>query len=159
MDGGLATQLEALGCDLSDDLWSARLLLEAPDLIRQVHFDYFQAGADCGITASYQATIPGFMKRGMSKNEAVTLLQLSTQLAINARDQFWHDGGDQGGRLRPIVAASVGPYGAYLADGSEYNGRYDLDEDSLFTFHQQRWHILAQSGADILACETIPSQN
>lgn len=157
LDGGLATELEARGCDLSDALWSARLLLDDPDLIRQVHYDYFVAGADCAISASYQATIPALMQRGLSEAEAIALLQLSVQLAQAARDHFWADEVNRAGRLRPIVAASIGPYGAALADGSEYIGDYDLDEAGLLAFHRQRWHILAQSGADILACETIPS--
>lgn len=157
LDGGLATQLEARGCDLSDELWSARLLMEDPELIRQVHLDYFWAGADVGISASYQATLQGFQRRGATLMEAIRLLRLSVQLVAEARDQYWRDAGAPAHRLFPLVAASVGPYGAYLADGSEYTGNYDLDEDGLFEFHRQRWHVLAHSGADVMACETIPS--
>ncbi|MCA9973738.1 MAG: homocysteine S-methyltransferase [Anaerolineales bacterium] len=156
LDGGLATQLEARGCDLHDALWSARLLLENPALIRQVHLDYFWAGADCAITASYQATLAGFMARGLSETAAADLLRLSVTLALQAREQFWQ-AADHGRRLRPIVAASIGPYGAYLADGSEYTGAYDLDEDGLLAFHRPRWQLLAAAGADLLACETLPS--
>jgi len=156
LDGGLATQLEARGCDLSNELWSARLLRDAPDLIRQVHLDYYWAGADCAITASYQATVQGFMKQGMSAAAAANLIQLSVRLAQQARDQFWQQA-DRTQRLRPIVAASVGPYGAYLADGSEYTGRYDLDEAGLVNFHRERWHTLAEAQPDLFACETIPS--
>jgi homocysteine S-methyltransferase len=157
LDGGLATELEARGCDLSDELWSARLLLDAPDLIRQVHYDYLVAGADCVISASYQATIAGLMGRGLTEAEAVAVLELSVQLAQAARDHFWGEPAHRAARLRPLVAASVGPYGAALADGSEYSGNYDLSEDELFEWHRPRWHVLAQSGADLLACETIPS--
>ena len=159
LDGGLATELEARGCDLRDELWSARLLLEDPALIQQVHLDYYRAGADCGISASYQATIPGLMTRGLSEAEAIELIRLSVRLVIQARDQFWAEPANRVGRMRPIVAASVGPYGAALADGSEYTGDYDLDEAGLVDWHRQRWHILANSGADILACETIPSRS
>jgi homocysteine S-methyltransferase len=157
LDGGLATELEARGCDLGDDLWSARLLLENPDIIRQVHLAYFAAGADCAISASYQATVPGFVARGLSEAEAVQLLRLSVQLAVEARDLFWSEEENRAGRLRPLAAASIGPYGAYLADGSEYSGDYELNEQELLDWHRQRWHILAESGADLLACETIPS--
>jgi homocysteine S-methyltransferase len=157
LDGGLATQLEARGADLDDPLWSAKFLLENPALIRQVHLDYFWAGADCAITASYQATIPGFMRRGLTEGQAIDLLRLTVQLAQEARDEFWAVMEQKGGRLRPLIAASVGPYGAYLANGAEYTGDYDLDEAGLMDFHRQRWHILAESGADLLACETIPS--
>ncbi|MFQ5398101.1 MAG: homocysteine S-methyltransferase [Anaerolineae bacterium] len=157
LDGGLATELEARGCDLSDELWSARLLLENPDLIRKIHLDYYDAGADCCISASYQATIPALMRRGLSDDAAVALLRLSVRLVIEARDQFWAEPANRERRLRPIVAASIGPYGAALADGSEYTGDYDLDEDGLVEWHRRRWHILAESGADLLACETIPS--
>lgn len=157
LDGGLATELERHGCDLNDDLWSARLLADAPDIIRRVHLDYYWAGADCCTSASYQATIPGFMRRGMAEQSARDLIRLSVRLVTEARDEFWSDEKNRVGRLRPIVAASVGPYGAYLADGSEYSGRYGLDEGQLTDFHRERWHILAGTGADILACETIPS--
>ena len=159
LDGGLATELEARGCDLRDELWSARLLLENPALIQQVHLDYYRAGADCGISASYQATIPALMARGLSETEAVELIRLAVRLVMQARDQFWAEPTNREGRLRPITAASIGPYGAALADGSEYTGDYDLDEVGLVEWHRQRWLILANSGADILACETIPSRS
>lgn len=192
LDGGLATELERRGYDLSDGLWSARLLADEPAAIRQVHADYLAAGADCVITASYQATIEGFRQRGLREAEAMRLLRLSVQLAIEARDEFWDSksqipnpesqagqgdketrgqgdeegagiGGledDSGGmekKRRPLVAASVGPYGAYLADGSEYRGDYGLSENELVAFHKQRWEILAESAADVMACETIPA--
>ena len=157
LDGGLATELESRGHDLGDELWSARVLLEDPQAISQLHSDYLAAGADCIITASYQGTIPGFMKRGLDETEAEELLRLSVTLAIDARDAFWRDTSNRVSRRKPIVAASVGPYGAYLADGSEYTGRYDLDEAALKEFHHRRWQVLAATNADILACETIPS--
>jgi len=157
LDGGLATELEARGFDLDDDLWSARFLLEKPEAIRRVHLDYLEAGADCIVTSSYQATIEGFEKKGIGKREAVDLLRRSVQLAQAARDEFWGSPANRSGRVRPLVAASVGPYGAYLADGSEYTGAYDLDEDGLVEFHRERWDVLATAGADLLACETIPS--
>jgi homocysteine S-methyltransferase len=157
LDGGLATELERRGADLSDPLWSARLLLDDPALIRRVHLDYYWAGADCGTSASYQATIPGFIGRGLSADDARALIRRSVRLVIEARDAFWAIEENRGRRLRPIVAASVGPYGAYLADGSEYTGNYNLDEDGLVAFHRERWAILAGSEADVLACETIPS--
>lgn len=147
LDGGLATQLERLGADLRDELWSARLLMEEPELIRRVHAAYFAAGADVATTASYQATLPGFARRGLDRAQAESLIKLSVELAAQARDEA-------GGGL---VAASVGPYGAYLANGAEYTGDYDLDEDGLYTWHLPRWEILASAGPDLLACETIPS--
>ena len=158
LDGGLATELEARGCDLGDDLWSARLLLDDPGLIRRVHLAYLRAGADCVTSASYQATVEGFVGRGLGRGEAEALLGRAVELARQARDDFWSDGGSRPGRLRPLVAASIGPYGAYLADGSEYTGDYDLDEDGLVAFHRRRFDLLAASGADLLACETIPSR-
>ncbi len=172
LDGGLATELEAWGCDLNDALWSARLLRDEPELIKRVHLAYFRAGADCAISASYQATIPGFVAQGMSEFEAIRLIWLSVNVAVQARDEFWTElrqaqlpGLRQAqpsfrtsfGRERPLVAASVGPYGAYLADGSEYRGDYELDEEGLVDWHRRRWHILAHTQADLLACETIPS--
>jgi homocysteine S-methyltransferase len=147
LDGGLSTHLEMLGADLGGELWSARLLMEEPDLIRRVHADYFAAGADVATTASYQASIPGFVRGGLDEARAERLIRLSVELAGQARDEA-------GGGL---VAASVGPYGAFLANGAEYTGDYDLDELGLVSWHRPRWEILASAGADLLACETIPS--
>jgi len=156
IDGAMATELEARGCDLNDDLWSARVLLEQPELIRAVHLDYFNNGADIAITASYQATVDGFAKRGLSREQALDLIKKSVQLAQEARDEFWAKEENRVGRLRPLIAGSVGPYGAYLADGSEYRGNYNLSEDELIAFHRPRVEALIASGADLLACETIP---
>ena len=89
LDGGLATELEARGCVLDDQLWSARLLIDRPDLIREVHLDYLRAGADCIISASYQATIEGFKTFGIEEGEAIQLLKRSVKLAREARDSFW----------------------------------------------------------------------
>jgi len=156
IDGALATELERRGCDLRDELWSAKILLEQPEIIRQVHLDYFKAGADCAITASYQTTIEGFAKRGLNEKEAIELIQKSVKLAIEARDEFWSDASNRIGRSKPFVAASVGPYGAFLADGSEYRGDYGLTEKELIDFHRPRMKALIEAGAEILACETIP---
>ena len=157
IDGALATELERRGYDLKDELWSAKILLEQPEAIRQLHYDYFKVGADCAITASYQATIEGFTKRGLNEAEAMALIQKSVKLAIEARDEFWADVSNRVGRSKPFVAASVGPYGAFLADGSEYRGNYGLTEKELMDFHNPRLKALIEAGADLLACETIPS--
>ena len=157
LDGGLATTLEARGYDLDDDLWSARVLLEKPDAIRQVHRDFLDAGADCIVTASYQASLEGFVRRGLDADEGETLIRSSVDLALEARQNFLDENDDSTARPRPLVVASVGPYGAFLADGSEYTGQYDLDDAGLLEFHRERWRILADSPADLLACETIPS--
>jgi homocysteine S-methyltransferase len=157
LDGGLATALETRGYDLDDPLWSAKILIESPDAIRQLHLDYLKAGADCITTASYQASLPGFSGRDLSEQEGAELIGRSVELAVEARDQFWDEPSNRPGRLRPLVAASVGPYGAYLTDGSEYTGDYQLSETALYDFHLKRWRILAESRADLLACETIPS--
>ncbi|MFC1574475.1 homocysteine S-methyltransferase [Gemmatimonadota bacterium] len=157
LDGGLATALEARGCDLNDELWSAKVLVEAPELIREVHLDYLRAGADCICSASYQASLPGFRRRGLDDVQGVELLTLSVTLALEARDLFWGEESNREGRMKPLVAASVGPYGAFLADGSEFSGRYGIPDSELYEFHGMRWKVLSRSGADLLACETIPS--
>lgn len=156
LDGAMATELEKYECDLNDSLWSAKVLIENPELIKKVHLDYFEAGADCAMTASYQATIAGFMSRGLSKEEAEELIGKSVQIAAEARDEFWEDEKNHVNRPKPLVAGSIGPYGAFLADGSEYTGDYDLTEEQLMDFHRDRMKILVEAGADILVCETIP---
>jgi len=158
LDGGLATELEARGADLDDPLWSAKTLLDDPDLVRQVHFDYLRAGADCISSASYQASVPRLVERGLTESAAAAVLRRSVELAVEARDRFWDEAANRIGRLRPLVAASVGPYGAYLADGSEYRGDYGVSEAELREFHAERWSLLSASGADVMACETLPSR-
>jgi homocysteine S-methyltransferase len=147
-DGGLATELEARGHDLSDGLWSARLLVEAPREVTAVHTAFFRAGAMIATTASYQASFDGFADSGINRDDTVRLLRRSVELAKTARDEV----GDASRR----VAASVGPYGAALADGSEYRGRYGLGVAQLEDWHRPRLEVLADAGADVLALETIP---
>ena len=146
-DGGLATELEARGHDLSDDLWSARLLVDAPEEITAVHCAFYRAGASIATTASYQASFDGFAERGIGRTDAARLLRSSVELAKAARDEV-------GGQL--WVAASVGPYGAALGNGEEYVGRYGLSVAQLADWHRPRLEVLADAGADVLALETVP---
>ena len=160
LDGGLATELEYRGADLADPLWSAKVLLDEPERVRTVHEAYLEAGADVIASASYQATFEGLAARGLDAAASEALLRSSVELALEARDAVWarHRTAAPGTeRLRPLVAASVGPYGAFLADGSEYRGDYGLDVEALSRFHRRRLEVLAGSGADVLALETIPS--
>ena len=156
LDGAMATELESKGLDLNDALWSAKVLAEQPDVIEQVHYEYFQAGADCAMTASYQATIDGFLKKGYSLAQAEKFITDSVAIAVKARDRFWQDTDNRNGRPYPLIVAAVGPYGAYLADGSEYRGDYVISEQELMDFHRRRMQLLLEAGADILACETVP---
>ena len=150
LDGGLATQLEAQGHDLSTELWSARLLLDEPGAIREAHRRYFEAGAQVAISASYQASYAGFGHLGIEPAAATALMKRSVQIARQAAESADGDGS------RRWVAASVGPYGAALADGSEYRGDYELDAAALAAWHRPRIEALADAGADLLALETIP---
>ncbi len=156
LDGALATELENKGCNLADPLWSARILFDQPELIAAVHHDYFTAGADCVITASYQATVQGLTARGLTESEALRVISSSVTIAREVRDTFWKDITDRRNRPKPLVAASVGPYGAYLADGSEYRGNYGITRRELSDFHRSRLDVLIATQPDILACETIP---
>ena len=156
LDGALATELEARGAELNDPLWSARILLEQPEKIRQLHLDYFLAGADVATTASYQASFEGFRRRGLSEPEARALMRRSVELAKEARELFWAAPGNRAGRIYPLIAASVGPYGAFLADGSEYRGQYGRSVQELADWHRPRMKALLDAEPDILACETIP---
>ena len=156
LDGAMATELEGKGLDLNDSLWSAKVLAERPDVIEQVHYEYFLAGADCAMTASYQATIDGFLKKGYSLQQAEGFITDSVRIAAKARDRFWQDPKNREGRPYPLIVAAVGPYGAYLSDGSEYRGDYTISEEALMEFHRRRMQLLLEAGADILACETIP---
>ena len=154
IDGALASELQRRGCDLNDSLWSAKVLIEQPKLIQQVHYDYFVAGADCAITASYQATPMGFAKKGIELEESIKLIKTSVKLAQQAKMQYLNDIKQDKALL---IAGSVGPYGAYLANGSEYTGDYQLSESEFIAFHKDRVAALIDAGVDILACETMPS--
>ena len=147
-DGGFATELEARGHDLSDALWSARLLVDAPQEVIATHVAFFRAGAVIATTASYQASFEGFAARGIGRREAAQLIKRSVELARQARAEV--------GNERRWVAASVGPYGAARADGSEYRGRYGLTVTQLADWHRPRLEVLADAGADVLALETVP---
>jgi homocysteine S-methyltransferase len=146
LDGGLSTELEAHGHDVSSALWSARLLRDDPAAIVEAHAAFAAAGAQVATTASYQATFEGFTAAGIDRREAERLMELSVILAREVQGDGW-------------VAGSVGPYGAMLADGSEYTGAYadELGIAALRAFHRPRMEILAGAGADVLACETVPA--
>lgn len=154
LDGAMATELEGRGCNLADSLWSAKVLMENPTLIRDVHLDYFRAGARVAITASYQATPAGFAARGLDEAQSRALIARSVALAQEARELYQTENSQEGTLL---VAGSVGPYGAYLADGSEYRGDYQRSAEEFQAFHRPRVDALLEAGADLLACETLPS--
>lgn len=153
LDGGLATELETQGFELKDQLWSARLLMDSPEAISDAHLAYLRAGAGCIISASYQASVSGFMSLGLQVEEAEALIRSSIALARDAIDRFCHEISPP---IKPLVAASIGPYGAYLADGSEYRGDYRVGQQTLRDFHRPRMAELIKAGPDLLACETIP---
>lgn len=154
LDGGLSNQLESQGCNLSHKLWSAKMLVESPEEIVEAHLTYLKAGAHCITTSSYQATVPGFISSGFDDKTSESLIVKSVHLAEEAIE---HYSSLAKNNLRPLIAASIGPYGAYLADGSEYHGNYGVTDKELKEFHQGRISLLDKTNADFFACETIPS--
>ncbi|MGE0030545.1 MAG: homocysteine S-methyltransferase [Steroidobacteraceae bacterium] len=154
LDGGLATELERRGHDVSGKLWSAEVLRTDPAAIEQLHYDYFAAGARCAISASYQASYEGLAAAGLEASETTALLTRSVELARAARARYRRDHPDA--RHALYVAASIGPYGAISHDGAEYRGDYGLSVGQLAGFHARRFGVLAAAGAEFLACETIP---
>ncbi|MDX6296682.1 MAG: homocysteine S-methyltransferase [Nocardioidaceae bacterium] len=150
LDGGMSNALEDRGHDLSGALWTARVLRDSPAEVAAVHRAYYQAGARVATTASYQASIPGLVAAGLRTREAQALVRRSVTLARDVRDALSADGTTR------WVAASVGPYGAVLADGSEYRGRYGLTPAELREFHLPRLELLASADPDFMAVETIP---
>lgn len=151
LDGSMSTPLEAWGEDTNSDLWTAKALADNPDLVYRVHQEYFKAGARVTITDSYQASLPAFMKHGLSEDAARALIRESAAVAIKARDDF-----EKATGIHNFVAGSVGPYGAYLADGSEYRGDYALSHEEYVDFHAPRIEELVAGGVDCLAVETQP---
>jgi homocysteine S-methyltransferase len=153
LDGALATEMERRGCDLDCKLWSAKVLKDKPELIYQVHRDYFEAGANFATTASYQASAQGLKDEGFTHDEAIALIRTSVQLALRAKADVLRNHPTR----ELYIAGSIGPYGAYLADGSEYTGNYHVPLEDMKAFHRPRMAALLQAGADLLAIETIPS--
>lgn len=152
LDGAMATELERRGCDISGPLWSAQVLDDSPGTIAAVHLDYLRAGADCISTASYQVSALGYRELGRSADDAAHALRESVAIAEQARADYARED-----PRRVWIAASLGPYGAALHNGAEYHGRYAIGFENLVAFHAERLHVLAESGADLLALETIPS--
>lgn len=158
IDGSMGTALEQLGCSLNDRLWTARVMAEKPELVKQVHLQYMRAGANLHITNSYQASVRGLTENGFSAEEAERVIRSSVRVCREARGEWWNEVRDQEDRVWPLVCGGVGPYGAYLADGSEYTGNYkDVSEKELRLFHEDRMRFLAEEGADLLLIETQPS--
>lgn len=155
IDGAMSTALESLGMVLNDSLWSARALIEHPEYVREVHRRYFEAGANAAITDSYQATEMSFGGKGFSREATEGYIRRSAELAREAKNDVLLEHPDWlPGDL--IIAGAIGPYGAYLADGSEYTGAYSLTRDEYVKFHELRLNALLDGGADILAIETQP---
>lgn len=156
LDGGLATELEQRGCDISGPLWSAHVLDRSPSVLAAVHLDYLRAGADCIATASYQISSLGYRDMGLSHQVAAEAasraLVLSVSVAETARARYAAEN-----PRRVWIAISLGPYGAALHDGAEYHGRYPIDEAALVAFHAERLAAIAETHADFIAFETIPS--
>ena len=163
IDGGLATELEFLGAELSGPLWSAHVLEEQPELVARVHRAYLEAGAECIATASYQVSRRGYAELGLAAERADGALLRAVEIAAGERDAAWARG-EAAGR-RALVAASLGPLGAALHNGAEYHGEYDCAWEDLVRFHGERIAVLTAGakedaiagGADLLAFETIPS--
>jgi homocysteine S-methyltransferase len=149
LDGGMATELEKLGCDLSGPLWSAQVLREQPEKIAAVHASYLVAGADCILTASYQVSAEAYAGIGLTAEDAARDLRESVRIAEGVRS------------LSPerkiLIAASLGPYGAALHNGAEYHGNYRIPFGELVAFHARRIAVLVQTKADLIAFETVPS--
>ncbi len=154
IDGGLSTQCEAMGHNIDGELWSAQLLQSNPRAIVDATRAYLDAGARIVATASYQASRQGLMATGLAEDEANALILSSVDLAGQACQEYLADNPDA---QRPLVAISIGPYGAVMHDGSEYTGDYDIEDEDLRSFHEERLRLLDASDAELFACETIPS--
>lgn len=152
LDGGLATELERRGCDISGPLWSARVLDDAPEAIRQLHLDYLCAGADCISTASYQVSAMGYAELGRPRADAVRAIRQSVEIAEQAMSSYARES-----NRHVLIAVSLGPYGAALHNGAEFHGQYGISFDELTAFHAERLAAAADTSADFIALETVPS--
>lgn len=161
LHGPLGTELEAMGYDVSGKLWSAKYLLEKPEVIQELHEIYLNNGSNILTTSTYQATIPGLEAAGLNPEQAADIIRLTVQLAHQARDNYWQNLSDEQKTqtIYPLISGDVGPYAAYLADGSEYNGQYGkVSLQELKDFHRPRIQLFLEQGVDMLALETIPNR-
>ena len=160
LHGPLGTELEAMGYDVSGKLWSAKYLLEKPEVIQELHEIYLNNGSNILTTSTYQATIPGLEAAGLNPEQAADIIRLTVQLAHQARDNYWQNLSDEQKTqtIYPLISGDVGPYAAYLADGSEYNGQYGkVSLQELKDFHRPRIQLFLEQEVDMLALETIPN--
>jgi len=160
VDGAMATELEKHGVATNSDLWSATAMIDKPEAITAVHKSYFENGADIATTNTYQANVAKFMELGLTEADSKNLITKAVQLAQKARTEYFDSLSQTERNQRakhPLIAGSVGPYGAYLADGSEYRGDYELTEAQYQDFHRQRMTLLDQAGVDLFAFETQPN--
>ncbi|KAM9482351.1 homocysteine S-methyltransferase YbgG isoform 2-T2 [Clarias gariepinus] len=160
LDGGLSTELEERGFHIQGDpLWSARILHTNPGAVKDVHNSFLQCGSDVITTATYQASVEGFIKHlGVKSEEAENLIMSGVRLAKESAVDFMASCLTTD-RKAPLVAGSVGPFGAFLHDGSEYTGVYasSMSVEELKNWHRPQIRCLVAAGADLLALETIPS--
>lgn len=152
LDGGMATELERRGCDISGPLWSAHVLDSNPEKIAEVHLDYLRAGADCISTVSYQVSAMGYVESGRTAADAERALKESVAIAEAAREEYRRES-----HRKIFIAASLGPFGAALHNGAEFHGRYTISFDELVAFHAERLAVIAGTSADLVALETVPS--
>lgn len=152
LDGGMATELERRGCDISGPLWSAHVLDTTPHMITEIHLDYLRAGADCISTVGYQVSAKRYAELGRPAADATHALRESVALAARARAQYSTEDSRS-----VFIAASLGPYGAALHNGAEFHGRYNISFRDLVAFHAERLAIIADASADFVALETVPS--
>ena len=156
-DGAFATELEARGCDINDELWSAKVLYEDPDKVVDVHRSYYEAGADISTSGTYQASVEGFMKKGFTEEEGRRLIVDAMKLLKSAGEEYTSAHPERKGEL--LTGGSCGPYGAFLANGAEYTGDYGHtaeERQRIRHFHNERMELLKEGGAEFYACETIP---
>ena len=139
LDGANGTELQRLGARMDDGVWCARALADAPDLVREVHRRYIDAGADVITTNSYSATREAMQRYGLAEHfEAWN--RCSVRLAREARDRSSRADS-------VVVAGSVSTYGLFDA----------LDLETMSDHFRAQGEILVDEGVDLLILETLAS--
>lgn len=153
-DGGMGTEIEKLNIIKNPELWSSDALINHPNAIYKIHQAYLKSGANILTTATYQAN-PIFLKAQHAiLSNGHTLIGRAVDIVKKVKTDFVNANPFE---QQPLIAGSVGPYGAYLNDGSEYTGNYDLTIDTLKKFHYPHLKLLAENDVDFFAFETIPN--
>lgn len=163
IDGGLGTELEQRKVNINSLLWSSVALVEAADDVTKLHYDYYHSGANVGITCSYQCSEDSLKasdkEKYSSKESRLQVYKESVEVCKRAKIMRMADAKAIELLVSPEIAGSIGPFGSFLNDGSEFTGGYERSEDEYQAFHEEKldFFMNGTEEVDYLQLETMPN--